>query len=346
MKVILFCQNAYAFGIMKPISDILKKEGYSYIWYINPKLKELFPFNNDSVTQSIQELNKFNSDAIICPGNEVPHYLKGVKVQIFHGLAGEKKGHFRIRHYFDLYLTQGPYFTDGFNKLQQKHKNFKVEETGWSKLDTYVSIKNIAQQEKENILTKHKASKLLLYAPTFSPSLTSAGDFLNEIKTLANNKEYVIHLKFHDLMAKEHIDNYKKLANSFNNIHYIEERDIVKQLVMADLLISDTSSVIYEFLLLDKPVITYNNINTQIRWNNISDAKELEKAVVENLSIDKFAHQRSEVIANYHPYTDGKSSIRIINSIKNYIKQNGVPTKRKLPLLRRWKINKHFNKNS
>ena len=26
---------------------------------------------------------------------------RGLKVQVFHGLAGEKKGHFRIRHYFD-----------------------------------------------------------------------------------------------------------------------------------------------------------------------------------------------------------------------------------------------------
>lgn len=346
MKVILFCQNAYAFGIMKPIRDVLKKDKHPYIWYIKPKLKELFPFNNDPVTQSIQELNKFDSDAIVCPGNEVPHYLKGVKVQIFHGLAGEKKGHFRIRHYFDLYLTQGPYFTEGFNKLHQKYKNFDVKETGWPKLDTYVSIKNDAQQEKESVLTKHKASKLLLYAPTFSPSLTSAGDFLNEIKALANNKEYVIHLKFHDLMDTSHIDNYKSLANSFDNIYYIEERDIVKQLVMADILISDTSSVIYEFLLLDKPVITYNNINTQIRWNNITDATKLEKAVIENLSTDPFKNQRSEVIASYHPYTDGKSSVRIIESIQNYIKQNGVPKKRKLPLLRRLKINKHFDKNS
>ena len=143
-----------------------------------------------------------------------------------------------------------------------------------------------------------------------------------------------------------HIERYKNIATAFDNVYFIEERDIVKQLVIADLLLSDTSSVIYEFLLLDKPVITYNNINTQIRWDNITDATQLEKVVTENLLNDPFSSQRSEVIASYHPYSDGKSSERMIDSIQEYITLNDVPTKRKLPLLRRLKINKHFDKNS
>ena len=42
---------------------------------------------------------------------------------------------------------------------------------------------------------------------------------------------------------------------------------------MADILISDTSSVIYEFLLLDKPTISFNNISKNIQW---LDSKEYE----------------------------------------------------------------------
>jgi len=344
MKVILFCQNAYCFEIMRPIMEVLKKRDYTYTWFITPKLTSLFPFKNEPVTQSIQEIIDFKSDAIICPGNEVPYYLRGVKVQIFHGLAGEKKGHFRIRHYFDLYLTQGPYFTKGFKAFQKRFKNFEVIETGWSKLDAYTHNKETLLAEKEILLTTLKAEKVLLYAPTFSPSLTSGEHLKDEIKALATTGKYVINIKFHDLMAQEFIDYYKKLAARYNNVFFKEDRNIVEQFIVADLLISDTSSVIYEFLLLDKPVVTLNNISEDIKWNNITNPADLTKAVADNLTIDSFANQRAEVIAAYHPYNDGNSSERMINAIEDYISTNGVPEKRKLSLLRKYKINKIFKK--
>ncbi|MCT8341055.1 CDP-glycerol glycerophosphotransferase family protein [Flavobacteriaceae bacterium TK19130] len=346
MKAVLFCQNAYAFEIMKPIMKVLKEEGDDFLWYIRPKLQELFPFEGVPVTQSIAEVEAYKPDAIICPGNEVPYYLRGLKVQIFHGLAGEKKGHFHIRHYFDLYLTQGPYFTHGFNKLKERFKNFDVIETGWSKLDAYTENEEAILSEKKQLLEKHKAKHLILYAPTFSPSLTSAEALFPEIEALAKDRDYVIHIKFHDLMDAAFIKKYKNLADTYPNVYFKEERGIIKQFVMADLLISDTSSVIYEFLLLDKPVITFGNISGNIRWQDLTEKGKLGEAVQQNLSKDPFAEQRAEVIAEYHPYSDGKSAERMVASIKQYISDHGVPEKRKLSLFRKYKINKLFDRKS
>ena len=185
MKVILFCQNAYAFGILNPIKNVLIEQEHVFIWYINSKLISLFPFKNENYTTSVADLQLFNSDVIFSPGNEVPYYIRGLKVQIFHGLAGEKKGHFRIRHYFDLYLTQGPYFTKRFIELKNKYKNFDVIETGWPKLDIYNSEKDTYINEKNNLLQAHNTSKVILYAPTFSPSLTSAPYLIEQVKELA-----------------------------------------------------------------------------------------------------------------------------------------------------------------
>ncbi|MGB5555668.1 MAG: CDP-glycerol glycerophosphotransferase family protein, partial [Flavobacteriaceae bacterium] len=335
MKFILFCQNAYAFGILAPIRDELKNQGDSFLWYISTKLIGDFPFENEPFTSSILELQWYKSDVIFVPGNEVPYYLRGVKTQVFHGLAGEKKGHFRIRHYFDLYLTQGPYFTDRFNLLKKKHQNFEVKETGWPKLDVFGAKQFTHLQEKENLLRQHNTSKIILYAPTFSPSLTSAPALLNEIAHLADTTGFLILIKFHDLMEQRWIDAYKNLASKHQNILFKEDKNIIKFLLMADMLISDTSSVIYEFLLLDKPAISFRTISENIRWDNLTESGQLTTSVISNFEHDSYGEQREQLNQLYHPYRDGKSSVRMVEAVKTFIATHGVPEKRDLPLTRK-----------
>ena len=344
MKTILFCMNPYSFGILEPVMQVLKEKNHEFIWFIRPAILEKFPYQDQRFTSKIEDLVRFKSDAIFVPGNEVPHYLRGVKTQVFHGLAGEKKGHFRIRNYFDLYLTQGPYFTKWFSKAATRHKDFNVVQTGWSKLDVYGKALHKYDSDKLALLKKSKAKKIILYAPTFSPSLTSAPHLLTQIEELAKSKEYLVMIKFHDLMAEDMIDSYKKLSMSFENVLFIEERNIIKYLLIADLMISDTSSVVYEFLLLDKPVITFKNNSLAINWDNQLSFDGLVNRVVENLLEDPFKQQRLKILNEYHPYTDGNSAKRMVDAVEEYIKTNGVPEKRLISWFRRYKINKIFSK--
>ena len=53
-------------------------------------------------------------------------------------------------------------------------------------------------------------------------------------------------------MSEELVVKYKKLASTRKNMLIEEERNIIKFLIMADIMVSDTSSVVYEFLLLNK----------------------------------------------------------------------------------------------
>ncbi|MFT6934622.1 MAG: glycosyltransferase involved in cell wall biosynthesis [Maribacter sp.] len=342
MKFILFCQNAYAFGIMAPIRDELIKRSNDYIWFVSKKLIQKFPFPEESHTSSILDLQFYQSDVIFVPGNEVPYYLRGVKTQIFHGLAGEKKGHFRIRHYFDLYLTQGPYFTNRFNELKEKHGNFDVVQTGWPKLDSYGLNKTVYEAEKKELLTKYDTDKIIVYAPTFSPSLTSALALLEDIEKVATETGFLILVKFHDLMSLALINTYKSLAEKHKNIVFVEEKNIIKFLLLADLLISDTSSVIYEFLLLNKPAISFKTISQNIRWDNLTQKGQLTKSVLKNLKEDQFEAERLVLNRMYHPYQDGKSALRMIEATEAYATKNGIPEARVLPLHRRIKIDAIF----
>lgn len=344
MKFILFCQNAYAFGIMSPIRDELVKRGSEYLWFVSKKLVQTFPLVDDPHTSSILDLQFYQSDVIFVPGNEVPYYLRGIKTQIFHGLAGEKKGHFRIRHYFDLYLTQGPYFTNRFNELKEKHGNFDVIETGWPKLDSYGLHKTSYEAEKHELLARHETDKILLYAPTFSPSLTSASALLDDIENLATHTGYLIMVKFHDLMSESLTKTYKALSEKHQNIVFVEDKNIIKFLLLADLLISDTSSVIYEFLLLNKPVISFKTISKHIHWDNIKKKGELIKSVLANLNQDIFKKERLALNAMYHPYNDGKSALRMIEAVEAYASKNKIPEQRALSLDRKIKIDTIFGR--
>lgn len=342
MKFILFCNLPYAFSILKPLEEEILSRGFEVIWYIPQFIEELFPYKNSSYTTKIDDLKKYNSDCIFVPGNDVPHFLRGLKVQVFHGLAGEKKGHFHIRDYFDLYLTQGPYFTSRFKELATEHKNFNVIETGWCKLDTLYHMSEHTQKRKEAILKEHQAKNIILYSPTFSPSLTSGLDLLSTIQEISLIKSIVIIIKFHDKMDKKIIEKYKALKS--NNIIVSNDKDITSLLQISDLMISDTSSVVYEFILLNKPVVTLKSISKNITWLNVLNTNNIVDKILSIINgNDNFAEKRLNTIKQYHPYNDGKSASRMIDAAVKYIEEHGVPNKRKISLFRKFKMHKKYS---
>ena len=124
MKILLFCENKYAIDIVRPLQiEADRQGGHEVLWYVHEKKIPVFPLKDEvRWTHSIQEAHDFHPDAVFAPGNIVPYYLSGVKCSIFHGYAAEKRDQFHIRNYYDVYMTQGPYFTEEFLKLKMEAK--------------------------------------------------------------------------------------------------------------------------------------------------------------------------------------------------------------------------------
>ncbi len=348
MRIVLFCENHYSFSILQPICDeALKDEANTVLWYIHePNISHVPLLEDMPWTYDMQRVYDFSPEAIFVPGNIVPYYLPGVKIQIFHGYAAEKKGHYVMRKYFDLYLTQGPMFTQGFRKLEAKYKNFEVCETGWSKKDLFCGGNELFKAKREELLERCQRSKIVLYAPTFSPKLTSLTSIEGELELLVTSRDVLMVIKLHPLTSAELVAQYEAFAQRHSDcVVFASNDELLCYEMISDIMISDTSSVVYEFLLLRKPVITLRSISSDILWDNITSPEELLPAF-DKVNSDKESMEKiyDRVAERFDPYNDGLSSRRMLEAVADYIARHGVPTRRRLNLWRRYTSIKRFGK--
>ncbi len=345
-KYLFFVTKPYSFSILEPIQKFINKNHCGKVcWFTGSTAKD-YPVPGKKLLTSSDVIN-FNPDAVIVPGNIVPDFWPGLKVQIFHGLDDEPKGFYRITGFFDLYCTFGPNTTDGFNRLAKQHGHFFVRETGWAKLDPLFSQfsnkENINQQmmEKLNLSTK---KPIILYAPTFPPKYTSAPDLLPAFSKL-KEAPYQILLKFHTLLDEKIQQQYCELSNQ--NVTIINDVNILPYLQIADVLITDTSSVAYEYLVLNKPIITYKAIARKDKGININSKDDLHGAIERSLiNPDEFMNNRLQYLDEIHPYTDGLSASRVIEEINNILGSGIHKTLKTKPknFIRKWQIRQMIKK--
>ncbi|MBO7114900.1 MAG: CDP-glycerol glycerophosphotransferase family protein [Bacteroidaceae bacterium] len=347
MRIALFCENRYAIDILQPLyEEAVSQNCHDVLWYIHtPKIKSFKLDDGARWTDSMQELYDFSPEAVFVPGNIVPYYLPGVKIQVFHGYAAEKKDHWIIRRYFDTYFTQGPYFTSHFEASALKYKDFEVRETGWTKQDWIFRHLHDYDDEKQRLLEQYGKSKVVLYAPTFSPKLTSLPYLKPALEQLCAQRDILLILKFHPLTAKAWADEYREWASGRNDAIYIEaSENVTRYQMMSDVMISDTSSSVYEFLLLDRPVVTFRTIAKDIYWENIDDPDMLVSAYDKATGDPDAAGKRRWIVENYDPHLDGQCCRRMLEQAQDYIARHGVPSKRRLNLWRKYTSIKTFGK--
>lgn len=306
----------YAFEILRPLQQEILKRGDDVAWFVEGIEVDMSKFHpEERVLSSVEEVIKFDPIAVFVPGNTVPSFIPGLKVQVFHGFEWKKKGYYRIRDCFDLYCTQGPLFTEEFNKIRANttSKHFEIKETGWPKIDTLFNAPAYDWSDKRQVPT-------LLYAPTFSPALTSAPDLYEEIKCLAQDKKWQWIIKFHPKMPVEWIEKFRELTS--DNIHIVDIESLASVLQAADVIISDTSSIITEFALLNRPIVTYKNSVPEPHLIDIQNPKALEQAIEHALTpSEEQMIKIQENVDKLHPYRDGRSSTRLLDATSELIEK-------------------------
>lgn len=336
MRFLFYISQNYSLEILRPLEAVMRQEQHEVRWFVegNDVNKQLLN-QDETLLASVEEAVAFAPDATFLPGNVVPSFIPGLKVQVFHGFEWKKKGHFRIRDCFDLYCTQGPFFTRKFLELRHRHPHFSVTETGWPKLDPLFSQDSV---KPEN------SAPGILYAPTFSPSLSSAQAMFEQIQTLSQRMPWKWTVKFHPKMDPAIVETYRSATNQ--NLQVSDSPSLLPLLRQSDVMVSDTSSAITEFLLLNKPVVTFNNAQPEAALLNITQPQQLEDAIHQALSpAPELQQQIAAYAQQLHPYTDGHSAKRVLDATLEELAQ--FPRDDNIPKPKNWirnlKLRKRLN---
>lgn len=316
-RYLFFVSVAYSYPILRPLQEEILQRGDEVAWFIEPDCPVMLD-KTEKWLRSVQAVMDYQPIAVFAPGNYIYDFFPGVKVCLFHGYPINKRGdekddHFSVRGWFDLYCTQGETSTIPFKELEKKYGFFKVYETGWCKADAFV---------KERARSSKNPRPVVLYSTTFTKNVTSAPHLFETIKRMAQEKDWDWILSFHPKFSdSEVLKKYKKLASDYPNITFHESGLVDAALLnRADVLLSDASSVIVEFMMLDKPVVTYCNTTPGKHLLNVIDANEVEGAIEKAISRPKeLMAQIRSYLWRHEAHLDGESSSRVLDAVNNYI---------------------------
>jgi len=332
---LFFVSLTYSYSILRPLQDAIWQRGDEVAWFIEDNC-EIWLQQDEKQLYTIQQVIDYNPIAVFVPGNWVYDFFPGIKVAVFHGYAMKKRiekidDHFTIRGWFDIYCSQGPSSTPYFKKLEKKHGFFKVYETGWCKADSFYNV------QKENT----KNSPTILYSPTFTKGICSAWDLYETIKKIAEKRAWNWLITFHPkLNDPELLDKYLALENLFNNVKFQRSNDGLNTFKKADVMLCDSSSIIVEFMLLDKPVVTYKNTKPGSHLLNVLSEDEVEEALEKALSCpdDLMSHIHAYTM-HHEPHRDGKNSERVLKAVDDFlINYKGRLKPKPLNLWRKFRI--------
>jgi len=331
---------------------------YSYIWEIYKQLGGKFILTNPEQLQRLQshvgehncyshpkrqDLPEGVSGLIMEMTLNKHYYLKRsdnfTNVLIYHGMGLDKnfKGRrFPIKRY-DHYFVSGEK-----DYLKYKHYSYgltnfnkRVVKIGHLRSDLIINNKSDSKVLTKKLEIKDTSRKNILFAPTWS---RGHGTLLQNYEIFCSQIT-----KEHNLLIRTHpydVKNYPLVQefidmNKIKNVYLIDpnEVDLIDNLSMADLLIGENSSLMYDWIFFNKPVIIVKTSTKDLekaRWatqkkfrvsscgyeytpRNININKLIEDSLVNHPFDEQIKHVRDSTFY----FNDGKAVERAVEWIKH-----------------------------
>jgi len=318
MNVSFYIEHLYYLPQFQPVLDELSTKGHSVELLVNSNsineddAETIFKdisYNSIFVSSSkeiIDHFHKTSPDWIILGNNlidfqELPKQCK--TAMIYHGI-GVKECYYKTGLLqTDVRFVEGEHRT---REILRRDPQAKLAEVGFSKLDPLFQANAFDHAQLYQLYNLDQNKKTILYAPTFYPS---------SLELMAKNfpaqfSEYNIIIKPHEFsLTKSQYKNQRNLLThwqQFDNVYLAQKKDfsLVPFMAIADILISEASSALFEFAALDKPVIWCDFL--KLRWNYRGIFRyRLERRMDQTISrykdialhVDRYKHLKAVVDA-------------------------------------------------
>ncbi|WP_438864917.1 CDP-glycerol glycerophosphotransferase family protein [Neptunicella sp.] len=242
-------------------------------------------------------------------------------IQIWHGIPLKKIGHlanYNIAKY-DLMISTSDFVTEyAFSKVFDYKK---VTHSGYPRNDILIQQRT---DEKSLAMVEHDIyqwiqnsnKKLIIYMPTWrGDSFENNPINLEQLNLFAKQHDLIILMKMHPFIRPESFfdtmetDDYQFTSGYQQNVvFYPSINDIYPLLAMSSMLITDYSSIYFDYLLLDKPILffIYDKDDYVKRQGDFmldfdaytpglkpTDMPSLQQAILTSLQRDEFKQDRA-----------------------------------------------------
>ena len=315
-----YCADPLDFIVLEPVLkhlpplEFIAKNRITYDFLrskgIHPKTKNYFA---KAVIMCRHAAHKFPEEKIVKIGFRHGAYH-------FKAFAGTK--YFNL---FDVFFVTSEYE----EKLAAEYGIRSAKAIGFPKLDPAFNG-TYSLQLLDNLRCKMKldpVKKTIIFTSTWDKSGMSAIDkWIDSVSLLHHN--YNILVTVHPWTSKHYVDKIK----SMENIYFIDDPDIIPYLMIADIMVGDTSSIIAEFCALNKPIITFKVAKTKRTLNEIEnllddisiqieDSDQLLNALESVLKNPEMkSHLQQKVNEIMFDKLDGKAGERAADVIKTMLK--------------------------
>lgn len=252
-------------------------------------------------------------------------------IQVWHACGAIKKfGNAIAREYpirnYDYIISNSDFWKKPYSEAFAVDES-QVITTGMPRVD-HLCQKDFIEQTKQKLCLKYpqlKNKKVILYAPTFRGNIYKGFyavpfDVTKIIEALGD--EYVIIYKFHPLLKNTLLAQHERVIN-------MNHEDTHELFTISDILISDFSSIIFDYALLEKPMYFFvpdlqeylDDVGCFVDYQKLPgtichNEDELIHAISKPQSFDLNGFKNT-----FFKYQDGKNINRITNLIYQIIKK-------------------------